>query len=158
MSSKRNLYLGRAGQLAVMSEFLSRGYNVAIPEVDVGDDLFVVRDSTGDFRRIQVKTCSATPTGYGYSASYNLRLDQLETPTNPETWYVFANRLENRWVSFLIISREKMYDLYNIEEIGTKYKNALMLYMAYREEQAICSNQNLWTYVDNWSDWPKIQD
>lgn len=36
-----NLYVGRAGQMAVMSEFLVRGYNVAIPEVDVGDDIFV---------------------------------------------------------------------------------------------------------------------
>lgn len=31
--------------MAVMAEFLVRGYNVAIPEVDIGDDIFVVRDS-----------------------------------------------------------------------------------------------------------------
>lgn len=36
--SRRSLYIGRSGQLAVMAEFLYRGYNVAIPEVDVGDD------------------------------------------------------------------------------------------------------------------------
>lgn len=40
--SRMNLYLGHAGQMAVMAEFLVRGYNVAIPEVDVGDDIFVV--------------------------------------------------------------------------------------------------------------------
>ena len=39
----RENYVGRAGQLAVMSEFLLRGYNVAIPEVDEGDDVLVVR-------------------------------------------------------------------------------------------------------------------
>jgi len=27
--------------MAVMAEFLMRGYNVAIPEVDVGDDILV---------------------------------------------------------------------------------------------------------------------
>jgi len=54
MSKKFNLYLGRAGQLAVMSEFLTRGWNVAIPEVDIGDDIFVVRDSDGGFRSKQV--------------------------------------------------------------------------------------------------------
>lgn len=51
-----NLYLGRAGQMAVMAEFLVRGYNVAIPEVDIGDDIFVVRDDDGEYSRIQVKS------------------------------------------------------------------------------------------------------
>ena len=44
MSKRTNLYTGRAGQLAVMAELLLRGWNTAIPEVDVGDDIFVVRD------------------------------------------------------------------------------------------------------------------
>ena len=37
---KYHLYLGKAGHLTVMSEFLMRGWNVAIPEVDIGDDIF----------------------------------------------------------------------------------------------------------------------
>jgi hypothetical protein len=37
-------YVGKAGQLAVMAEFLLRGYNVAMPEADVGDVFFVVED------------------------------------------------------------------------------------------------------------------
>jgi hypothetical protein len=47
MTPKFNLYLGKAGQFASMSYFLMRGWNVAIPEVDVGDDLFVVDDKKG---------------------------------------------------------------------------------------------------------------
>ena len=39
-------YVGKGGHLAVMGEFLLRGYNVAMPEVDVGDDIFVVHDRT----------------------------------------------------------------------------------------------------------------
>lgn len=31
--------------MAVMAEFLMRGYNAAIPEVDIGDDILVVTDS-----------------------------------------------------------------------------------------------------------------
>jgi len=38
-----------AGQAAVKAEFLARGWNVAVLEVDVGDDLFIVRDDNGDF-------------------------------------------------------------------------------------------------------------
>lgn len=37
-------FTGRNGQLALMAEFLIRQLNVAIPEVDVGDDIVVVRD------------------------------------------------------------------------------------------------------------------
>jgi hypothetical protein len=33
VSRKQNLYVGRAGQMAVMAEFLWRGWNVALPEV-----------------------------------------------------------------------------------------------------------------------------
>lgn len=56
--SKQNSYTGRGGQFAVMAEFVVRGYNVAIPEIDVGDDIFVVKDSNGDLSRVQVKTAS----------------------------------------------------------------------------------------------------
>jgi hypothetical protein len=59
VSKKSNLYLGKAGQMAVMSEFLARGWNVAVPEVDVGDDL----------SRIQVKTGSAKETRNEYGGS-----------------------------------------------------------------------------------------
>ena len=61
MSNKSNLYIGRAGQLAVMSEFLLRGWNAALPEVDVGDDVFVVKDKGGDLFRIQARPPDRTP-------------------------------------------------------------------------------------------------
>ena len=36
------------------------GWNVAIPEVDIGDDIFVVQDDNGTLRRVQVKTSTST--------------------------------------------------------------------------------------------------
>jgi hypothetical protein len=59
MKKNYHLYLGKAGHLTVMSEFLTRGWNVAIPEVDVGDDIFVVQDDNGTLRRVQVKTSTS---------------------------------------------------------------------------------------------------
>ena len=53
MKKNYHLYLGKAGHLTVMSEFLTRGWNVAIPEVDIGDDIFVVQDDNGTLRRVQ---------------------------------------------------------------------------------------------------------
>ncbi len=60
MTKAFNHYIGKAGHLAVMAEFLMRGWNVAIPEVDTGDDIFVVQDENGTLRRVQVKTSMAT--------------------------------------------------------------------------------------------------
>jgi len=60
MKKNYHLYLGKTGHLSVMSEFLTRGWNVAIPEVDIGDDIFVVQDDNGTLRRVQVKTSKST--------------------------------------------------------------------------------------------------
>lgn len=54
-----SLYFGLAGQHAVMSELLARGYNVAHPEVDVGDDIISVRDEDDEFTLVQVKAANA---------------------------------------------------------------------------------------------------
>ncbi len=59
MSGYERVYRGRSGQLAVMAELLWRGWNVALPEVDMGDDIFVVRDRMEHFSRVQVKTAEA---------------------------------------------------------------------------------------------------
>ncbi len=155
--SRNTLYIGRSGQMAVMAEFLIRGYNVAIPEVDVGDDIFVVKDSSGEYSRVQVKTALATKTRNGYSARYSLRFSQLATQSIPETWYVFANRLEERWASFVVISRQKLYELYDLHDIGSLSKSGLLsLYFAYSSGAVICSRQDFSAFLNNWSSWPPI--
>ena len=74
MKKNYHLYLGKAGHLTVMSEFLTRGWNVAIPEVDVGDDIFVVQDDNGTLRRVQVKTSTSTQRQNGFSGQFNVPL------------------------------------------------------------------------------------
>jgi hypothetical protein len=157
MPKRANLYTGRAGQMAVMAEFLLRGYNVAIPEVDVGDDIFVVTDSSGEYARVQVKTALALPTKTGYSARYLVKLSQLERASTPETWYIFANRLHKRWISFVVVSRQTLYTLYDLYQIGALSSTGLFsLYVSYTENNAICSGQDLSTYLDNWQQWPPV--
>jgi len=97
---RQHLYLGKAGQFAVMAECLLRGYNVAIPEVDIGDDLFVVNDQSGNYRRIQVKTVTAirrtTSGSASYPAQFQVPLAQLEQTFVPELIYVFAARFQRQ--------------------------------------------------------------
>ncbi len=51
---------------------------MALPEVDVGDDVLVVKDDSGDLWRVQVKTATAQPQRDGYSAQFSLSLRQLK--------------------------------------------------------------------------------
>src|SRR5262249_7121629 len=89
MSKKQNLYTARSGQLAVMAEFLRRGYNAAIPEVDVGEDIFVTRDADGELSRIQVK--SAIGQGVrNVAGTFNVPLAQLRKSYRPELSYVLT--------------------------------------------------------------------
>ena len=68
--SRKSLYVGRSGQMAVMAEFLIRGYNVAVPEVDVGHDIISDRFSiiglTG--RQLRMSKC------YQYRVNTNASL------------------------------------------------------------------------------------
>ena len=92
MKNNYHLYLGRAGHLIVMSEFLLRGWNVAIPEIDIGDDIFVVEDESGTLRRVQVKTSTSTTRKNGFSGRFKIPLKQLRNLNRIRLHYVFIVR------------------------------------------------------------------
>jgi hypothetical protein len=46
-------FTGRAAQLAVMAELLRRRCNAAIPEVDLGTDVFAFKDDREEVVRLQ---------------------------------------------------------------------------------------------------------
>lgn len=50
--SEKKTHFGRAGEYYAMSELLLRGWNVAVPVVDVGDDAFVIDDRDKTTRRV----------------------------------------------------------------------------------------------------------
>jgi hypothetical protein len=158
MSRTFNLYLGKGGQLAAMSFFLMRGWNVATPEVDIGDDIFVVDDKKGFFSRIQVKTSNAVERGNGYSVQFNLPLDQVATSTDPEIYYVFIVCRNGEWSDKLVIPRQALDDFHIIHKIGSVYKktNSLMLYFAFQDGKVMCSGQDFTEFRNNFSDFPLI--
>src|SRR4051812_37844432 len=101
-------FVGKAGHLAVMAEFLLRGYNVAMPEVDVGEDIFVVNDGVERFWRIQVKTAIGVRRGYGCSGQYQVPLAQLRHFGFSPLFYIFVLRWEGRW-EFVALSQQALY-------------------------------------------------
>jgi hypothetical protein len=154
MSTRQNLYVGRAGQMAVMAEFLWRGWNVALPEVDVGEDVFVVKDDSGDLWRIQVKTATARPQGKGYSATFRVALKQLRTPRTPDLVYVFAIRGLSSWEPFIIIGRDSLLEEHELRHVGSKSRGSVIFQFVLSEPTLTCSRQDLTAYRNDWSRWP----
>ena len=157
---RKHLYDGKAGHLAVMSELLCRGWNVAIPEVDVGDDIFVVRDKDRNFLPVQVKSANGRKTKAGYKAQFSVPLIQLEEGKSPDLVYVFVVRVDNVWKSFSIIKRFDLYSMYTSDNsIGTLNKKNLHLDFFYDTSGNLkCTDFDLTTYINNWSPFPEIVD
>src|SRR5438132_6196928 len=100
-------YVGKGGHLAVMGEFLLRGYNVAMPEVDVGDDVFVVHDRKGTLWRVQVKTAVGQATRSGYRAKFSIAARQLGTKKRPDLFFVLTVRAGDHW-EFVTLPRQTL--------------------------------------------------
>ena len=157
---KRNyhLYLGKAGHLMVMSEFLTRGWNVAIPEVDIGNDIFVVQDDIGTLKRVQVKTSTSTVRKTGFSGQFNVPVTQLTELTTSLIHYVFIVRNNNQWTPPIIIRQDYLFDHYQNEKIGSEHNGILNLYFSYSTNKIECSGLDLSKYVSDFTDFPLIED
>lgn len=113
---KQRSHFGMAGHYAAMSEFLLRGWNVAVPCVDHGDDVLVLDDDAGNVWRVQVKTGdgedaradSAVP--FKKVTQYNLSRRQLVTVKPVELHYMLMANWERRW-HFILIRREELLDI-----------------------------------------------
>ncbi len=147
-----HLYFGKAGHLFVMSEFLLRGWNVAIPEVDVGDDIFVVKDFNGELVRVQVKTSKAIYLkNGGYTAQFKLSLKQLRDSIK-EVSYVFVVRETNNWNLPLIIDQQILLELYENHSLGSEYKDNLILRLNFKQGKVTNKQIDLTEYQNNFED------
>jgi len=155
-------FTGRAAQLAVMAELLRLRCNCAIPEVDVGTDVFAFKDDREEVVRIQVKACTKTTAyvpGPGYAAKFALPMKQLQSPYDrPPLYYALAVQRDDKWVDFLVVSRARLWGLYNgAEPFGSLAQNGdLLMTVAFRTEVE-CSGQDLTDCRNAWSSLPPLQ-
>lgn len=140
-----------------MSELLFRGWNVAIPEVDVGDDIFVVKDDIGQLQRVQVKTAIGKLLKKGFAGQFNLSLKQLLNITPVIIQYVFIFRLKQGWSFPLIIDQRILKELYDEKGIGTQHEDSLNLYISFFDNKAMCSKEDFSPYINNYTAFPIIQ-
>lgn len=158
MKKNYHLYLGKAGHLTVMSEFLTRGWNVAIPEVDIGDDIFVVQDDNGTLRRVQVKTSTSTVRHNSFSGQFNIALFQLRNIANIPVYYVFVVRHNEQWTKPIVIRQDYLLDHLQNDKIGSEHDGNLNLYFSYSTDEVECSALDLTKYISDFTDFPLIEE
>lgn len=166
-TSFQNPYVGKAGHLAVMSELAWRGYNVALPEIDIGDDIFVVDDrySTRPLRRIQVKTAKEMT---HQANSYQVAVTDSQINTDSDLFFVFALRRkdEDRWrfivlhradLKHYIDSRAKTREKFGSVK-GKKGRRILQIAFEKRKQykSVSCSKTDFTPHLDDWRSWPEI--
>jgi hypothetical protein len=145
-----------------MSEFLYRGYNVAVPAVDIGDDVYIVEDSEGTMWRLQVKTSDQPEARI---ATYQLSRSQLREPKENELFFMFMIRWNDRW-RFVLIHREKLADIRDSFETQDRAgrrgrrpradadarTDTLMLKIEWSDGDARGWNTSFAPYLDRWPD------
>ena len=139
-----------------MSEFLARGWNTCTPDVDVGDDVLVLEDSKGQFKRVQVKTASTVPLKDGYSVQFNLPLKQLSARVTPELHYVFMVRHKDKWSNTLIIRRKALFEIYKSLTTNSVYEGNWVLSMSVKANKMVYKKVDFSAFIDDFSAFPKI--
>lgn len=159
---EKRSHLGMAGHHAAMSEFLYRGYNVAVPAVDIGDDVYVVEDQMGTMWRLQIKTSDQAEDSVGI---YQLSRRQLRDVKANELFFMFMLRSDARW-RFILIPRPKLAAIRNHFEQrnrtgrlgrrptpdGDAKTDALMLKIEWTETDASGWGASFTPYLDRWPD------
>jgi hypothetical protein len=154
--TSRDTYTGKAGQMAVQAELLARQCNVAVPEVDEGEDVFTFVFREPDVTRIQVKTATAErlQEARRYAAKVSVPLEQLHDDGHMELYYVFAIRLDNLWVN--VVSRTEL-NAWSTDG-GMGYVNLrareLQLYLSFSPDALVCSGRDLQPYRNAWERLP----
>ncbi|KAA0992444.1 PDDEXK-like family protein [Dyadobacter aurulentus] len=157
MTKKFNQYLGKAGHLAIMSEFLMLGWNVAIPEVDIGDDIFVVQDDNGTLRRVQVKTSTSTSRKDSFSGQFNVSLKNLQNVSNIPVHYVFIVRHNDEWSKPVIIRQDYLLNHFENDKVGSEAKGNITFYFSFTKGKAECSGHDFSKYIKDYTDFPRIE-
>lgn len=141
-----------------MAEFLMRGWNVAIPEVDMGDDIFVVKDSEGTLRKVQVKTATATITQKGFYAHFSASFSNIRNLGPINTHYVFLVRKGNHWCSPVIIKQDVLLQLFQEEGVGNLSGNKLVYRFSYNLDGSSVSSAGIdfSSNINNFEDFPIV--
>lgn len=155
------LFVGASGEHAVLSELLIRNYNVAVPDVDLGTDSYVININDGGSKRIQIKTALIRQTKNGWQCGLVFRKDYLR-PNYMGIDYLFAPLRDesiNKWNNILIIKMDTLYVYLqnNGYDLSGKKKMTIPLKFVSKRNKYYIKNEEITAHIDDWSAWPKLK-
>ena len=148
--ARRDLFTGRSGEHAVISHLLMRRWQVAAPEVDIGDDLLVAQD-LAQVLRVQVKTSRAAEQTTSYVGQFRLPVAQVTTPHTPELFFVFALFRDEDWSDFIVISRRDLHEEHALYEVGSGTGAHFILRIRFDDKSVQCRGRDWSRFRADWS-------
>lgn len=133
------------------------GWNVAIPEVDIGDDIFVVQDDNGTLRRVQVKTSTSRNRKKSYSGQFSVSLKNLRNISNILVHYVFLVRHNEEWSQPVIIRQDFLLEHFESNQVGSESNGNITFYFSYNGDKIECSGLDFTKYKRDFTDFPLIE-
>lgn len=100
-------YVDKAGRLAVMGEFIFRGFNVAEAAFDVCKDLVVFDDRTSAMYRVHVQSEVARVTKAGAKVRFLIPEWLYRWQRVPQRRFIFAFRVREDW-RYMIFTDEEL--------------------------------------------------
>jgi hypothetical protein len=147
--------MGKAGQLAVMAELALRGYNVAMPEIDIGDDIFSVNDENGNLLRVQVKTSAEKKQKKSKRYQFRIRHSAIQNVVYPDSIFIFVMRDDDRW-RFLIVDRAVLKNYVDAGQLGKHSGQFQQVSMTLDASKKVRGSKSadFSHHLDDWSKWP----
>ena len=137
-----------------MGEFCLRGYNAAMPEIDKGDDVFVVNDTTGSMWRLQVKTSLGSDQANSRRYQFRVRESAFQNAQTPELHFAFVLRRDRVW-RFLLMDRGVLRTYVRNHQMGTAAGDYRQFTFVFHQDgRLICSSNNLANHLEDWATWP----
>lgn len=140
-------FIGKAGEHAVCSELLFRGYNASIMSVDTGMDLVATKENR--LFNIQVKTANRNQFNMYV---FDLRVSSFERNNSSRCFYVYILKDKNQrdYLILPFLELEKCIKQSTIKTVakGTRYRINIRL----RDGKAFVGNldNDMSYYLNNW--------
>jgi hypothetical protein len=147
-----------------MAELCRRGDNVSIPEIDIGDDIFVLDNEKGSSWRIQVKTASGVKQKKGnrFRCQFNIDAKHVSNQAGGGTHYVLVGSCDENWL-FIVIEKAVLRDRVKNQKWGSPTADRYVLSCVFENNNGNWScktstdknGEELDSFLSDWKAWPK---
>jgi len=122
-----------------------------MPEVDVGDDIFVVEDASGDLQRVQVKTGNVVKYKHGdcYRVQFSISVGQIKASKTPDLFYCFVPVINEEFGEIVTLERKRLEKYLEEGYLGSVNKEGnINLRIRFRDSKYFLDSEELSAFVN----------